>query len=80
MSAELESHSIKIRLRWAQFVQQGWIPESVLKHAEGELMRQKARSHHKAGRFTEAQKAYWTAGFTFKNVVLAALAVLRIRI
>jgi hypothetical protein len=80
MSAELESHSIKIRLRWAQFVQQGWIPESVLKHAEGELMRQKARSHHKAGRFAEAKKAYLAAGFTFKNVVLAAFATLKIRI
>jgi hypothetical protein len=80
MSAELESHSIKIRLRWAQFVQQGWIPESVVKHAEGELMRQKARSHHKAGRFHEAQKAYWAAGFTFKNAILAALATLKIRI
>ena len=80
MSAELESHSIKIRLRWAQFVQQGWIPEAVLKHAEGELMRQKARSHHKAGRFAEAQKAYWAAGFTYKNGILAALATLKIRI
>jgi hypothetical protein len=80
MSAELESHSIKIRLRWAQFVQQGWIPESVLKHAEGELTRQKARSHHKAGRFAEAQKAYWAAGFTFKNMILTVFTVLRIRI
>jgi hypothetical protein len=43
-------------------------------------MRQKARSHHKAGRFAEAQKAYLAAGFTFKNVILTVFTVLRIRI
>ena len=79
MSSELESHSTKIRLRWAQFVQRGWIPETVLLEAERELTRQKARSLHKAGRFVEAKKAYLAAGPSAKNMVLAAMAALKIR-
>lgn len=80
MSAELESHSTKIRLRWAQFVQRGWLPEAVLQLAERELLRQKARSLHKAGRYAEAQKAYRTAGLSLKNVLLATAAAARIRL
>jgi len=79
MSSELESHSTKIRLRWAQFVQRGWIPETVLLEAERELTRQKARSLHKAGRFVEAKQAYLAAGPSAKNMVLAAMAALKIR-
>lgn len=80
MSAELESHATKVRLRWAQFVQRGWIPEAVLAAAERELTRQKARSLHKAGRFSEAKKAYLAAGLSAKNVLLAGAAVLKIRV
>ncbi len=80
MSAELDSHSTKIRLRWAQFVQRGWLPEAVLLSAERELQRQKARSLHKAGRFFEAQKAYRMAGLSIQNVLLAAAAAARVRL
>lgn len=80
MSAELESHTTKIRLRWAQFVQRGWIPEAVLAAAERELTRQKARSLHKAGRFAEAKKAYLAAGLSAENVLLAGAAMLKLRV
>jgi hypothetical protein len=80
MSAELESHTTKIRLRWAQFVERGWIAEGVLVRAELELQRQKARSLHKAGRFAEAQRAYLAAGPSAKNWILAAAAAVRLKI
>lgn len=80
MSSELDSHATKVRLRWAQFVARGWIPQAVLHKAEAELQRQKARSHHKAGRFKEAQRAYLTAGPSAKNWLLAAAAAIRIKI
>lgn len=80
MSAELESHTTKVRLRWTQFVERGWIAPAVLERAEMELQRQKARSHHKAGRFAEAQRAYLAAGPSAKNWMLAAAAALRIKI
>jgi glycosyltransferase involved in cell wall biosynthesis len=80
MSAELEPHSTKIRLRWTQFVERGWIPEGVLVRAEQELQRQKARSHHKSGRFNEAQRAYLAAGPSAKNWILAAAAALHLKI
>jgi glycosyltransferase involved in cell wall biosynthesis len=80
MSAELESHTTKIRLRWTQFVERGWIAEGVLVRAELELQRQKARSYHKAGRYKEAQRAYLAASPSAKNWILAAAAAVHIKI
>lgn len=80
MSAELDSHSTKIRLRWTQFVERGWIQPEVLQLAEKELQRQKARSHHKAGHFAEARRAYQAAGPSVKNWVLAAASALHLKI
>lgn len=80
MSAELDAHTTKIRMRWAQFVERGWIPPDVLQQAERELQRQKARSYHKAGAFRKAQRAYLAAGPSAKNMLLAAAAALHLKI
>lgn len=80
MSAELESHSTKIRLRWTQFVERGWIHPEVLQLAERELQRQKARSYHKAGRYSEARRAYQLAGPSAKNWLMAIAAALHLKV
>jgi hypothetical protein len=53
---------------------QGWITEGVASSAAKETWRQVGRTHHKAGRFDQAVKAYNKGENSFKTMILKWLA------
>mgnify|MGYP003325116320 CR=1 FL=1 len=78
LTKDVESHAQKVFARLDEFVTRGWIPASDRQKAEAEIWRQVGRTHHKAGRWSDARSAYDRAPASLKTSLLRSLTYLHL--